>query len=63
MKGQGLAMKVQWDDRISEFEGFNDLPSPGLPAGERLIRGFLLAGFLIVLVIEVWFVLQLFRLL
>lgn len=55
-------MKAEWDDTIREFDQLGDLPSPGLATGERLIRGFLLVGFLMVLVIELWFVLQVFNL-
>lgn len=56
-------MKAQWDDHISEMDPLAELPSPMLPLGERLIRGFLLGGFLLVLVVELWFVLQVFNLL
>ncbi|MFP3854877.1 MAG: hypothetical protein ACLFWD_11355 [Anaerolineales bacterium] len=55
-------MATQWEESLAEFEVRADLPSPGLPTGERLIRGFLLGGFFIVLALELWFVLQLLKL-
>ena len=54
-------MKAQWDDHISELDYLTENPSPILPFGERLIRGFLLGGFLLVLLVELWFVLQVFN--
>ena len=55
-------MTTQWKDSLTEFEVRADLPSPGLPTGERLIRGFLLGGFFVILALELWFVLQLLKL-
>ena len=59
---EGASMKAEWDERMTDFDQLGELPSPGLPAGERFIRAFLLIGFLMVLVIELWFVLQVFNL-
>jgi hypothetical protein len=55
-------MTAHWDEHISELDQLADLPSPALPMGERFIRGFLLGGFVLVLLVELWFVLQVFNL-
>ncbi len=55
-------MKAHWGPQVTTREQGLERPMSTVPWGERLIRWFLLTGFIAVLVIEAWFLWQLISL-